>query len=451
MTPWSLGYRSVVHGRGRYLAYLGSAAFAVTVFFLYTALALHPSLQDGYSAAKFVRLSTSASAVVIAAFTFLFLLYSSAAFLRFRSKELGLLELMGVTRFQLVQIVLCENVVVAAIALAAGLGAGLFFLKLFFLAASAVLRLPEALPSYAGAPVFGRTVAVFSLFFLAASSISLRGVLKESTAGLLRARRKPGARPSYSRLRALAGLSLIGAGYAWASSGSPNAVIAGVVPVTALVSAGTFLAMREGWIAALNRARRWDRLYLRPRPFLLLSRLAFKAQENYRMLSAVSLVVAVVISAMGAVYAVYTVAGEGEELADWMGLLLFNGVFVSLVFLAAACSLLYFRLFTEIDEDRRYFRRLAEMGLSRDALRRIAAAQNGVLFLVPFLVGLVHATFAMKALDTLLTSVSAPWWTAAIATGWRVGAAYFTVYAAFFGMTHALYCRSVGEDLSKSD
>ena len=56
-------------------------------------------------------------------------------------------------------------------------------------------------------------------------------------------------------------------------------------------------------------ARRSERLFYRPRPFLLISRLVFKAQENYRVLSAVSLLVAVIVSAVGAVYSVYLVVG----------------------------------------------------------------------------------------------------------------------------------------------
>ena len=139
-----------------------------------------------------------------------------------------------------------------------------------------------------------------------------------------------------------------------------------------------------------------------------------------------------------------------QSLSSDLGLALFNGIFVSLVFFAAACSLLYFRLFTEIDEDRRYFRRLSEVGVAGDELRRIAATQNAVLFFTPFLVGLVHSTFAMKALDTLVTAVSLPWWSGTIANGWRVAAAYFVAYLVYFAATHRLYRRSLGEDLSKS-
>ena len=60
------------------------------------------------------------------------------------------------------------------------------------------------------------------------------------------ARRRPNAAPSLSGVRAITGFGLIGAGYAWASSPNPTAVIGGVLPVTAMVSVGTYLAMREG-------------------------------------------------------------------------------------------------------------------------------------------------------------------------------------------------------------
>lgn len=315
------------------------------------------------------------------------------------------------------------------------------------MAVSVVLGFPEELPFYAGAPVFARTVAVFAAFFLATTLISLRGVLRENIVGMLRARRKPNARPAFSKVRALAGAALIGTGYAWASSRNPELVVLGVLPVTLVVSLGTFLAVREGSIALLKAARRWERLFYRPRPFLLVSRFVFKVQENYRVLSVASLLVAVIVSAVGAVYAVYAVEGSAPSLR----LALFNGVFVSLVFFAAACSLLYFRLFTEIDEDRRYFRRLAEAGLTGGELRRLAATQNAVLFLVPFLIGLVHSTFAMKALGTLLTSASIAAGLGTVAIGWQVAAAYFAAYLVCFSATHALYRRSLGEDLSKSD
>jgi len=170
-----LAFKNIWQSRGRYLAYLGSAVFSVAIYFLYTALTYHPELRSGFYGAQYVSAATGAAAVVIAVFTFLFLLYSSAAFVRYRMKEFGLLSLVGFTRGQLVRMILWENLIIAVTALAIGLGAGLLFLKLFFMAVSALLRLPRELPLYAGAPVWLQTVAVFGSSFAVVSLVSLRG------------------------------------------------------------------------------------------------------------------------------------------------------------------------------------------------------------------------------------------------------------------------------------
>ncbi|OUN01401.1 MAG: hypothetical protein BAA04_06110 [Firmicutes bacterium ZCTH02-B6] len=305
-----LAFKNVWRSRGRYLAYLGSAAFSVAIYFLYAALTHHPALRGGFPGAEFVPEVANAAAFVIAVFTLLFLLYSGAAFVRYRMKEFGLLTLLGFSRGQLVRMILWENLVVAATALAVGLGAGLLFLKLFFMAISAVLHLPQELPLYAGTPVWTKTLAVFGAFFAVVSLLGLREVLRRSVIQLIQARRQPKESPRFSFLKAAAGLCLVVAGYAWASAPSPNAVIAGVVPVTVIVSIGTYLLFREGFIAALTGLRRREQLYMRPKPFLVVSQLLFKLQDNYRVLSAVSLLIAVILSAVGTIYSLYVVVAE---------------------------------------------------------------------------------------------------------------------------------------------
>src|SRR5690606_3371640 len=107
------------------------------------------------------------------------------------------------------------------------------------------------------------------------------------------------------------------------------------------------------------------------------------------------------------------------------GLSLFMGVFASLAFFAATCSLLYFRLFTEIDDDRRYYTRLRQLGISAGELKGLSRVQAWVVFFTPFLVGLVHSTFAMKALGTLV-GISV------LHYGWMVAAGYLVLYVVFF-------------------
>lgn len=651
MTLWQIAFKNIWQNKNRYLAYLGSAAFSVMIYFLYSALILHPQLQPDmgyYQAAKAVQ-GMRAAAVVIAIFTFLFLLYSNSAFIRSRMKEFGLLTMLGVSRKQLVQIILWESLCIATVALTVGLSLGLLFAKLFFMIISVLIQLPQQLPFYAGPPVWIQTLSVFGSFFMIVSLASLRSVMRRNIIELVRAGRQPKAVPTFSRWLATLGLVLVLGGYAWASAPNPMVIVFGIIPVTAMVSIGTLLVLREGSIALLHALHRRERLFYRPGPFLTISQLIYKMQDNYRVLSAVAILVAVIISAIGTIvslsvmanhdttannphafqlmqsgdqdravvtgrinavlrqhqvtnlkqtdiiaipaqlgkrevlvvpYAFYasaqrpegvtlrplkpaeailispalvpaghrrpatavddvlqlngqtmpvqrlsdesgrilnsagwaytlvmadadhaniirqTPAGHRLNITIWdtpawksaaardaaaelrkvyanngnpllsskpakerlqmnagqpwlsirgeayiasmssIGLLLFIGFFVSLVFFAACCSLLYFRLFTEIDDNRRYFRQLQQVGVSNRELKQLVRSQTIVIFFVPFMTGLLHSTFAMLALGTLMAKT-------VLQLGWAVALTYLVLYTLFYGATYNIYWRSL--------
>jgi putative ABC transport system permease protein len=636
MSLWQIAARNIWQSRGRYLAYLLSSGFSVMIYFLYSALIYHPELTTGYRGAGVVVSVLKAAAVVIALFTFAFLLYSNSAFVRSRMKEFGLLSLLGLSRAQLVGLILVESLAVGAVAVAVGMGLGLLFLKLFFMAISALLRLPEQIPVYAGATVWTHTLTVFGSFFVLVSLASLRSVVRQSVVELVRAGRQPKAAPTFSRGKTVLGLLLVALGYAWACVPLPTAVVLGMVPVTAMVSVGTYFLLREGSIALLAWLHGRERFFYRPGPFLNVSQLMYKMQDNYQVLTAVTLLVAVILSAVGTAGAMYAVVtgesvertphvvqvampvgdghaaavsqveavlarhgvtglrtshlvarkvvmaedesevtvvpysfyrsverltgetldlngpdqailvspfvapkayrgpvvpheeqvlvdgksvtlqvvtdatgrvtnGAGEAsytlvvsdatFAQWlegtpveqrlqftfwdgpawrsrqmdraaielrasnpdiralsttvevyheaisgMGLTLFIAVFVSLVFFAATFSLLYFRLFTEIEEDRRYFKRLQQIGATHGEMQRLAVGQAAVIFFVPFVGGVVHATFAMRALGSLLGK-------SVLHYGWMVAAVYLVLYGLCFAGACAGYWRRVGAGL----
>ncbi len=635
MTLGQIAARNLWQNRGRYLAYLASSAFSVMIYFLYTALSFHPQLQGGYKGAAEAIIGMRAATIVIAVFVFLFLLYSNSAFVRSRMKEFGLLSLLGVSKGQLVQMIVAESMIIGAAALATGLLAGLLFLKLFFMAASVMLRLPSQIPFYAGLPVWTQTLAVFGSFFLIVSLLSLFSVLRRNIIQLVRAGRQPKETPAFSRWKALLGLILVVGGYIWAAIPHGVVVILGVIPVTTMVSFGTYYLMKEGSVAFLTWLHRREGYFHRPGPFLTVSQLVYKMQDNYRVLAAVTILVAVILTAVGTSVALYVVvaedahdtnphaiqlvqtpdldlnaevarinaalrqhgvtglterkvavlpaqlsgkaidvglipyslyasvnrpnaqaltlsdaydailvdtaainerrttlgeikedqlqvagqtlplrvkrdiagrvmnphtqhltdivvlpdqvyekllsatpAGQAVNVALWdgetwnskqvgsaitslreqypkggpvkfsttqenyqasiliMGMLVFIGLFVSLVFFAACCSLLYFRLFTEIDEDRKYITRLQQLGVSSGELKRVAMRQAAVIFFVPFIGGLIHSTFAMQGLGTIVSRT-------VLQIGWAVALGYLVLYAVLFRAINSFYWRSL--------
>ncbi len=87
---------------------------------------------------------------------------------------------------------------------------------------------------------------------------------------------------------------------------------------------------------------------------------------------------------------------------ETFGLSMFAGLFVSLLFFIGAGSLIYFKLFTELEGDRRLFGRLRRLGITPAETARTVTAQIAAIFLLPFALGGLHALVALDALGGLL-------------------------------------------------
>ncbi|MED1724860.1 FtsX-like permease family protein [Brevibacillus parabrevis] len=81
---------------------------------------------------------------------------------------------------------------------------------------------------------------------------------------------------------------------------------------------------------------------------------------------------------------------------------LFIGLFVGVLFFVAAASFLYFRLYTDLENDKRHYGAIAKIGLTDAELTRIVTTQIALLFFVPILVAIIHSIVAFVSLQSLL-------------------------------------------------
>ena len=101
----------------------------------------------------------------------------------------------------------------------------------------------------------------------------------------------------------------------------------------------------------------------------------------------------------------YSITSRVEMWNDYRhatSLTLFIGMFISLLFFIASGSVIYFKLFTELQDDQAHFRALTRIGLSIKEIRHVVTVQVGLIFFAPCLVGSMHTIFAMKTLSNLL-------------------------------------------------
>jgi len=288
----------------RYAAFLLSSTFSVALFFVYAQFLFHPDVQGGYLyGGQTTRTVLTVCLVLIAVFAFFFVLYSSGAFLRARNKEFGLLTLMGTTRAQLRRLIWLENTFLSLAAIAAGIGLGLLFTRLFLMAIARVLLIDEPL-SFALAP---RALLLTALGFLGLFQlVTLAGaamVGRRTVLEMLKEASKPRFKPNARASLAVLGFLLVAGGYAVASAVQGVAVALAFVPVVAVVVVGTYLLFTQGSVFVMRwLSRRLS--YLRGTRMLVVSQLVFRLSDNARLLANIATLSAVVLAAAGTFYIV---------------------------------------------------------------------------------------------------------------------------------------------------
>ncbi|AQQ52575.1 FtsX-like permease family protein [Planococcus lenghuensis] len=82
-------------------------------------------------------------------------------------------------------------------------------------------------------------------------------------------------------------------------------------------------------------------------------------------------------------------------------LLLFIGVLVAAVFLLAAGSFIYFKLYTGLERDRKQYALLIRLGMTEKELVKIVNRQLVPQFFLPWTLALIHSVFAFITLQTV--------------------------------------------------
>ncbi|KKB35531.1 FtsX-like permease family protein [Bacillus thermotolerans] len=90
---------------------------------------------------------------------------------------------------------------------------------------------------------------------------------------------------------------------------------------------------------------------------------------------------------------------EMYEINKAYGPVLFVGLFIGIVFFVSAGSFLYFRLYSDLDDDKQKFRSISKMGLTDKELKKVLNRQTMLLFFAPIAVALIHGAVALTALS----------------------------------------------------
>ena len=312
MTFRQFAYRNVVRNRRIYAAFFMASVFSVMVFFLYSMLLFHPSIEDRFIQ-EIAIMGMGGAEIILYIFTAFFLFYSMRAFLQARSKEFGVLLHLGMKKRQLNRLIFTETMLIGIASIVVGTVIGFTFSKFFFMIVREIVMLPS-LPLYVSWKPFTLTIGAFLSLFIIISFVAPVFIRSGKVVDLIRG--DPGGEEvyGYSKIRGCLGIVFLGLAYAIAVSTSNSIVLTLVLFLPPLATIGTFYFFRDSvpMLLAMMKGRR--QLYWRNLRLLSISSGIVRLRENAGMFFIVTIVSTVAFMSVGTLASLTSFASQYREM-----------------------------------------------------------------------------------------------------------------------------------------
>ena len=303
MTFRSLALKNVKENWRSYSAFFLSSLFSVAIFYIYYSFIVHPDVVNGsLVAANKVKSGMTYCLYIIAIFSIVFILYSSSSFLKSRKKEFGLFSLFGMTKRQLKKLVFIENMFIGFLSTLFGIAVGILFSKLFLMGLGALLKLNVNIRFAVPVKALVVTIILFMGIFLFITIYTTMRLNQGQIIELIRAHKQPKGELRFSYFKVIVGFISLVVGYILALKMSYMNFLVVALPILFFVILGTFLLYSQLSVVFLQLLRKNKRIFYNRSNMLIISQLGYKIKDNARILFTITILSAVVMTAMGATY-----------------------------------------------------------------------------------------------------------------------------------------------------
>ena len=247
--------------------------------------------------------------VIIAIFTFIFVMYANGFLIKRRNKEFALYGILGLEKKHIRKILFIEYFVLFICALIIGVIGGYIFGKVTFIAlnylmkdtAGSLMDFPFSMKS-----CVSTAVLAFVLFVITLIRNNIK-IYLATPVQLLGNQHKGEGEPKNRYLFLLLGFILLGAGYAIALT--VQGILSSLVyffSAALLVLFGTYLLYISFSIFILKLQRRNEKFYYKPTHFLSVSGLLYRMKANAVSLASVSILSTGVLITLSVTAAIYS-------------------------------------------------------------------------------------------------------------------------------------------------
>lgn len=148
-----------------YYLYVFALIFSVALYFSFVTLQFDPSMDEVKGSVK-GGAAIGASSVLLVAIVAIFLLYANTIFIKRRSKEIGLFQLIGLTKSRIFVLLSAENLILYFGSMFAGIGAGFVMSRLILMILFKILEVDQLAALRFSPEALQRTVIVFAAVYV---------------------------------------------------------------------------------------------------------------------------------------------------------------------------------------------------------------------------------------------------------------------------------------------
>lgn len=176
--------QNILRDKWTYVSYFLSSMFSIIIFFLFSVIVFHPSLKS-LDPDSTLGISLMLASMLVYLFSFIYITYSIMAFLRKKTKTLGIFMITGASMKQVRKLIFRENLFIGIMAIIAAIVLGLVMTPLFLMAAKVVLK-AETFSMYIPLQAIGLTIGLFLILFMVISIVVTKFINKEASIQLLK-------------------------------------------------------------------------------------------------------------------------------------------------------------------------------------------------------------------------------------------------------------------------
>ncbi|AXI08572.1 bacitracin ABC transporter permease [Oceanobacillus zhaokaii] len=297
-----------------YYLYVFALIFSVALYFAFVTLQYDPSMDEvegGIKGAAAIRVGS----ILLITIVTVFLIYANNLFIKRRSKEIGLLQLVGLTKGKIFQILSIENMLLYFGSLLIGIFLGFSSSKLVMMILIKILDVEETAVLRFSSEALLQTIVVFAGIYAVILVMNAIFIKRQRILSLFnRASSREGKRRRVSIVEMIVGiigLALISLGYYLSTKlfGGDfmmmEQLFIVMVIILASVIIGTYLFYKGSISFIFNLIRKKNEGYLTVNKVLSLSSIMFRMKSNSFLLTVITTVSALAIGLLSLTYISY--------------------------------------------------------------------------------------------------------------------------------------------------